>query len=82
MEKLLEIENLQVAFSKKGRHISALNGISLTLDPGSVLAIVGESGSGKTTLAMSIMGLLEKENLSDYSGRILYKGTDLSEKTP
>lgn len=81
MGSLLEIEKLNVSFTKKGRHINALNGLDLRLDAGSVLAVVGESGSGKTTLAMSILGLLDRETLSGFSGRILYKGTDLTGKS-
>lgn len=78
MGSLLEIENLNVSFTKKGRHINALNSLNLQLDSGRILAVVGESGSGKTTLAMSILGLLDKENLSGFAGRILYKGADLT----
>lgn len=82
MGSLLEIENLNVAFTKKGRHINALNSLNLQLDSGRVLAVVGESGSGKTTLAMSILGLLDRENLSGFAGRILYKDTDLTRISP
>lgn len=39
-----------VRFSYDGRH-SALDGIDLVLEPGSVTALVGPSGSGKTTIA-------------------------------
>jgi ABC-type oligopeptide transport system ATPase subunit len=37
--------------------VTALDAVSLTVEPGSCLAVVGESGSGKTTLARIIVGL-------------------------
>lgn len=37
--------------------VTALDAVTLTVEPGSCLAVVGESGSGKTTLARIIVGL-------------------------
>ncbi|OGN04691.1 MAG: hypothetical protein A3B99_03805 [Candidatus Yanofskybacteria bacterium RIFCSPHIGHO2_02_FULL_44_12b] len=51
---------------------SALEDVSLTIQPGEMIAIVGESGSGKTTLA----GLLIRAN-DPTSGQILIDGHDL-----
>ncbi len=45
-----------VTFAYPGQS-PALNGVSLTVEPGQRVAIVGTSGAGKTTLAKVIMGL-------------------------
>ncbi|MEB4615068.1 ABC transporter ATP-binding protein [Leucobacter sp. M11] len=41
----------------RGRDVRALVDVSVTVAPGTCLAVVGESGSGKTTLARAIVGL-------------------------
>jgi len=55
---LLEIENLTVAFSTLHGPFKAVDGVSLSVDEGDVLAIVGESGSGKSVSMLALMGLL------------------------
>ena len=49
----VEIRDLHLAFGKA----RVLDGVSLRVLPGEVLALVGESGSGKTTLIRTIQGL-------------------------
>ena len=55
---LLEIENLSVAFQTAGGLFTAVDRVSMTLDPGEVVSIVGESGSGKSVSMLAVMGLL------------------------
>ncbi len=50
---LVEVEDLHVHFGAA----RAVDGASLHVSPGEVLALVGESGSGKTTLIRAIQGL-------------------------
>jgi peptide/nickel transport system ATP-binding protein len=50
---LVEVEDLHVHFG----NARAVDGASLRVMPGEVLALVGESGSGKTTLIRAIQGL-------------------------
>jgi peptide/nickel transport system ATP-binding protein len=55
------------------RHVTAVDGVSLSVPQGSVLGIVGESGCGKSTLARMILGLLPPS-----AGEILVEGQRLS----
>ncbi|WP_139417258.1 ABC transporter ATP-binding protein [Agromyces laixinhei] len=58
MSTVVNIEALGVSFSTDAGAVKAVDGVSLTVDRGEVLAIVGESGSGKTVTAKTILGLL------------------------
>jgi ATP-binding cassette subfamily B protein len=63
-----------VSFRYPGAESSALEDISLHLEPGSALALVGENGSGKTTLIKLLARLYPPD-----SGRILLDGRDIAE---
>jgi oligopeptide/dipeptide ABC transporter ATP-binding protein len=53
--------------------VHAVDGVSLTIDRGEILALVGESGSGKTTVGMNLLGLQVPTR-----GRILFDGHDVA----
>ena len=59
-EPVLELKDLEVSFSWRGRVIRAVNGVSLEVAPGETVAIVGESGSGKSTAGLAAIGLIER----------------------
>jgi peptide/nickel transport system ATP-binding protein len=85
---LLEVDDLHVHFGAHGRAARrnaparAVDGVSLDVREGEVVALVGESGCGKTTLARTIMGL-EKPVQGEvrYHGRPILgrRGTGLHE---
>ncbi|HSR24682.1 MAG TPA: ABC transporter ATP-binding protein/permease, partial [Candidatus Eisenbacteria bacterium] len=62
-----------VRFTYPGSERPALNGVSLTIRRGEVVALVGENGSGKTTLAKILSGLYRP-----HGGRVCWDGIDVS----
>ncbi len=55
---LLEIKNLSVRFGDTSA-VPVVDGLSLNVEKGEVMAIVGESGSGKSVTMMALMGLID-----------------------
>jgi len=76
---LLEVRELAIEFRiDESTRLQAVKGVSFDVPVRSTVALVGESGSGKSVSALSIMGLLPKENATVAStSRILYRGRDL-----
>jgi branched-chain amino acid transport system ATP-binding protein len=69
MSGLLQIENLYTAYDKA----DVLNGVTLSVAPGSITCLLGSNGSGKTTLIRSILGLT-----SPRAGRVSFDGADIT----
>src|SRR5271165_2496644 len=74
---LLEIRNLQIEFGRGPSALRAVDGVSLSLEPGETLCLVGESGSGKSVTALSIARLLSCPPAFYAGGEILLEGRDV-----
>lgn len=70
---LLEIDGLVARYGR----ITALDGISLHVDEGEIVALIGANGAGKTTTLRTISGLVRAT-----AGRIAFAGRDLRECSP
>jgi ABC-type dipeptide/oligopeptide/nickel transport system ATPase component len=73
---VLEIDDLHVEFPTARGPLKAVDGISLSLQPGERLGLIGESGSGKSTIALAVMRLIKPPGRIS-SGRIVLDGADL-----
>ena len=62
---LISIENLHKSFPMGGDLVTALRGVSTTIDRGEYVAVMGQSGSGKSTL-MNILGCLDTPTAGSY----------------
>jgi branched-chain amino acid transport system ATP-binding protein len=68
---MLEVRDLDVHYGTS----QALFGVSLDVEPGSVLAVLGANGAGKSTLARTVSGLVAPS-----AGRVRFEGRDITGK--
>ncbi|MBI5154687.1 ABC transporter ATP-binding protein [Candidatus Poribacteria bacterium] len=74
---LLEIKDLQVAFTTEAGTLKAVDGVSFEVESGRTLGVVGESGCGKSVTAMSVLRLIPNPPGDIVGGQILWKGEDI-----
>ena len=76
-QPLLEIRDLQTWFKTDDGMVRAVDGVSMSINPGETLAVVGESGCGKTVTARSVLKLIDMPPGLFQGGQILWQGRDL-----
>lgn len=74
---LLEVHDLHTHFQTRRGTVKAVDGVSLTLHQGEIVALLGESGCGKSVTSLSIMGLITQGQGTRQSGRVLFEGQEL-----
>lgn len=71
---LLQVINLTKDYAtRSGSQVTALPGVSMTLDDGEFVSVVGPSGCGKTTLLKILAGIVEPT-----TGQVLYRGRQIT----
>ena len=80
-DNILEIKDLAIHFYTEDGDVAAVNGIDLALRHGDTLGLVGETGAGKTTTAKGILRLIPSPPGKIVSGKVLFDGENLLEKT-
>ena len=74
MWPVLEVRDLTKIYRRRGQStVTAVDGVSFSLQPGECLGIIGESGSGKSTLVNMITRLTDAD-----SGQIILKGREIT----
>jgi len=68
---MLHVQDLSLTVPIKGKQVTAVDRISLTLEPGRVLGLVGESGCGKSITAQAMLRLGEYQGVLRSDGDIL-----------
>ena len=72
---LLRVKGLHLSYQTPAGVLSAVDGVSFSVDEGEALGLVGESGAGKSSLAMALMRLLPR-NVARHQGTMDLKGVD------
>jgi branched-chain amino acid transport system ATP-binding protein len=72
-EALLSVSNLETYYGP----IMAIRGVSLTVNPGEIVAVLGANGAGKTTLLKTISGALNCRK-----GEVVFEGRRIENREP
>ncbi|ELZ09223.1 ABC transporter-like protein [Halovivax asiaticus JCM 14624] len=70
---LLELRDIEKSFGG----LRVLEGVSMTVEEGSIQGLIGPNGAGKTTLFNLVSGLLRAD-----TGTIVFDGTDITDRAP
>ena len=78
-EVLLALEGLEVVYH---RVVTAVQGISMTVPEGAIVALLGTNGAGKTTTLRAISGFIGLDDARVTAGAIRYRNTRIENRPP
>ncbi|MGV3760514.1 MAG: ABC transporter ATP-binding protein [Actinomycetota bacterium] len=78
-ERLLEIEDLCVAFPSRSGPVYGVKGVTMNVARQERLGVVGESGSGKSVTALAAMGLVQSPGRV-VGGSVRWRGRSMFDK--
>ena len=76
---LLGLEKVEVTYD---RVVTAIQGVSLEVRRGQIVALLGTNGAGKTTTLRAISGFIGKDNARVSDGTITYQGQRIDNEAP
>ena len=76
---LLSVEKLAVVYHRAS---TAVQGVSLAVKPGQIVAVLGNNGAGKTTTLRAISGFLGLDDAQVTEGSIVFKGMRIENRRP
>jgi branched-chain amino acid transport system ATP-binding protein len=70
---MLELKDIEAGYNKK----PVLNGVSMAVDKGEIVALIGPNGAGKSTVLKTVIGVLKTRH-----GEVLFHGERLNGNSP
>jgi oligopeptide/dipeptide ABC transporter ATP-binding protein len=80
-ETVLALDELTVRFRLRRGDLTAVDGVSFSIERGQTFGLVGESGSGKSVTAKAIMRLIPDPPGEIPHGRVLFEGSNILDKS-
>ncbi|MUV85637.1 ATP-binding cassette domain-containing protein [Natronomonas sp. CBA1123] len=72
---VVELDNVEIVYD---RHFLAVQGVSMSVDEGDIVALLGPNGAGKSTILKMISGIGRSERGEVSRGRVFYDGEDVT----
>lgn len=79
MSALLKVEKLEVVYA---RAITAIQGVTLDVPKGEIVALLGTNGAGKTTTLRAISGFLGLDDARVTEGAVIFDGKNIANQPP